>query len=193
MDPILNRMPLMKTRLRDAIAVCAALVLAGLPHTVAACDQREPTRETSPGPHDYSLGVADNKLWQEGDGGEPLFLRVRVLDTCGQPVTGARVQILHANQHGGHEADRWRADLKTDERGAFKLLTVFPGYTGGIPRHIHFYITHSSHRELMTRLFFKNDPELDHGVEDLAMVLEEIQRDNRKAWLASYEFVLTPN
>ncbi|MDH3451118.1 MAG: hypothetical protein OEN20_01775 [Gammaproteobacteria bacterium] len=170
---------------------CAAL-LCSVQGVAGACDRREPTRETNPGPHDYSLGTADHKLWHEGDGGEPLFFRARVLDTCGRPVAGARVQILHANQHGDHEADRWRADLESDHSGAFTMLTVFPGDTGGIARHIHFMITHSAHRQLVTRLFFKNDPGLDHGIEALAMVLEEIERDNRKAWLASYEFVLTP-
>ena len=121
-----------------------------------------------------------------------MILRARVLDTCGNPVAGTRIQILHANQDGDHEPDRWRADLMTDERGVFKLLTVYPGYTGGIPRHMHFNITHPTHQQLFTRLFFKNDPNMEHGVEDLAIVLEEIQRSTGKGWVAGFEFVLAP-
>ncbi len=155
-----------------------------------ACDARQPTPATSPGPHDFSFGVEDPRLWQEGDPGEPLFLRARVVDSCGKPLAGARVRILHANAFGAHEADRWRADLTTDERGGFRLATVFPGYTGGLPRHIHFIIDHPDHPQLVTRLFFKNDPSVDHGVEDLAMVLEQVDRDGGTGWLAAYEFVL---
>jgi len=175
----------------SAITLSIALLL-GAQYAALACDQREPTRETNPGPHDYSVGSADPELWREGDGGEPLFLRARVLDTCGQPIAGARVQMLHANSHGDHELNRWRAHLESDERGAFKVVTVFPGYTGGIARHIHFIITHPAHPQLVTRLFFKNDPGLEHGIEDLAMVLEEIPRGEAKGWVASYEFVLAP-
>ena len=148
---------------------------------------------TGPGPHDYSFSIDSHELWREGDAGQPLFLRARVLDSCGAPVAGAKIQILHANHEGYHEAQRWRAKLTTDERGAFKIITVFPGFTGGIARHIHFIITHPKHQQLVTRLFFKNDPDLEHGVEELAMVLEEISRDGRTGWLADYEFVLRSN
>ena len=170
------------------------LITLGLasPDSSYACEQRELTRETGPGPHDFSLGVPDPKLWREGDEGEPLFLRARVLDGCGEPVVRARVQILHANQYGDHELDRWRADLQTDDRGTFNFVTVFPGYTGGLPRHIHFVITHPAHPQLVTRLFFKNDPSVDEEIENLAVVPEEVSRDGNRGWVVGYEFVLAP-
>lgn len=182
----------MSLRRRTPAALLAAGLLAGASPAALACEARTPTRATGPGPHDYSAGVADNKLWREGDAGEPLFIRARVLDTCGEPVAGARIQILHANQDGAHEPDRWRADLTSDERGAFQLVTVNPGYTGGIPRHIHFVITHPRHRQLVTRLFFKDDPSIDGTTEELAMVLEEVPRGDATGWVAGYEFVLEP-
>lgn len=174
-----------------AMILVAALLL-GFQSSSYACEKREPTRQMHPGPHDYSAGVPETRLWREGDGGQPLFLRARVLDTCGTPLAGARVQVLHANQDGHHEPDRWRADLITDERGTFQLVTVFPGYAGSIARHIHFIITHPDHRQLVTRLFFRNDPAVDHGIADLAMVLEEIEHKRGIGWVAGYEFVLPP-
>ena len=42
------------------------------------------------------------------DPGEPLFLKARILNTCGQPVEGAEVQVLHANHDGEHEPDKFR-------------------------------------------------------------------------------------
>jgi protocatechuate 3,4-dioxygenase beta subunit len=175
----------------SVVALFIALLL-GTPGILHACDKREPTRATGPGPHDFSVAPAETRLWREGDAGEPLFLRARVLDTCGEPVAGALVRILHANQDGVHEFDRWRTHLVSDDQGAFKLVTVFPGYTGGLPRHMHFIISHPDHGELVTRLFFRNDPAVDHGIEGLAMVLEEVQRGDGKGWIAGYEFVLPP-
>ncbi len=182
----------MATRVEISTTALAGALLLGIQAGSQACTQREPTRETSPGPHDYSVASADPRLWREGDAGVPLFLQARVLDTCGKPVTGARVRILHANQDGYHEPDRWRVHLSTDDRGEFKLLTVYPGYAGDIARHIHFIITHPDHRPLVTRLYFKNDPAVDHGIEDIAIVLEEVRRGEGKGWVAGYEFVLSP-
>lgn len=177
---------------RTPATVLAGALLLGFQNASSACVERTPTREMSPGPHDFSAGVADPRLWRDGDRGEPLSIRARVLDTCGRPVSGARIRIVHANQDGFHEPDRWRAELTTDERGSFNLVTVFPGYTGGLPRHIHFIIDHPDHRQLITRLFFKNDPSVDHGIEDVAMVLEQVEREQGKGWVAGYEFVLPP-
>lgn len=182
----------MRTRGRLLALGLSAALLLGLAPLAQACDKRAPTRQMSPGPHDFSAGVADPKLWREGDEGEPLFIRARVLDTCGKPVAAARIRIVHANWHGYHEPDRWRAELTSDDRGAISLVTVFPGYTGGLPRHMHFIIDHPDHPQLITRLFFKNDPSVDHGIEDLAMVLEEIERKEGRGWVAGYEFVLPP-
>lgn len=172
--------------------VLAAVCLVGVTAPADACDTRQPTRETDSGPHDFSSGVPEPRLWQEGDDGEPLFIRARVLDTCGAPVAGARVRIVHANAHGGHEPDRWRADLATGDDGSFDLVTVLPGYTGGLPRHIHFIIDHPDHPQLVTRLFFKGDPSVDQGIDNLAMVLEKVERNQATGWLGGYEFVLPP-
>jgi len=174
-----------------AAALVAALTLGS--HSAAhACSERRPTPQTGPGPHDFSTAPNTSRLWQESDGGEPLFLRARVLDTCGEPISGARIRVLHADEHGEHAPDRWRAHLETGADGAFEVITVLPGYTGGLPRHIHFVITHPNHAELVTRLFFKSDPASDYGTEDLTMVLEEIRRGEGTAWVAGYEFVLPP-
>lgn len=172
-------------------ALLAALVL-GVQPVSFACSKRDPTPPTSRGPHDFSSAPNETNLWREGDGGEPLVLHARVLDTCSNPVTGARIRILHANQHGDHEPDRWRSHVDSDDRGEFKIVTVFPGYAGSLPRHIHFIITHPDHRQLVTRLFFKNDPAIDDGIEDLAIVLEEVQRGEKRGWIGGYEFVLAP-
>ena len=72
------------------------------------------------------------------------------------------------------------------------MTTVYPGYAGSIARHIHFIISHPDHQQLVTRLFFNNDPAIDQGIEDLAAVLEEMRRGEEKVWVGGYEFVLRP-
>lgn len=170
----------------------AAVFLVTLTPSAYACDVREATRGTGPGPHDFSAGIPDPKLWQEGDEGEPLYIRAWVLDVCGEPVVGARIRIVHANWHGDHEPDRWRADLASDDQGSFSLVTVLPGYTGGLPRHIHFIIDHPDYPQLVTRLYFKNDSGVEQDADDLALLLEEVQREQGRGWLTGYEFVLAP-
>ena len=136
---------------------------------------------------------ANHQRYGAGDPGEPLFLKARILNTCGQPVEGAEVQVLHANHDGEHEPDKFRGVYRSDKRGQIKFVTVFPGYTGGLPRHIHFIIRHPKHPELVTRLFFKNDPDVDNSIEDLAMVLEEVHRDGQRGWISGFEFILQSN
>ena len=73
------------------LLLCVPTVLAMLLTTpVQACVERTPTQATSPGPHDYTGLPGSAQLWRDGDPGEPLFLRVRVLDFCSKPVVGER-------------------------------------------------------------------------------------------------------
>jgi protocatechuate 3,4-dioxygenase beta subunit len=178
--------------LRVSTTALFVTLALGIQSASLACDNRRPTPATGPGPHDFSVAPAESSLWREGDDGEPLILHARVLDTCGKAVRGARVRILHANQDGEHDPHRWRAHLRSDDSGEINVVTVFPGYTGYLPRHIHFIISHPDHRQLVTRLFFKNDPAIEENAEDLAIVVEEIQRGEEKGWVGGYEFVLAP-
>jgi protocatechuate 3,4-dioxygenase beta subunit len=180
-------------RSRHFIALLAAQLAFGAVTDARACSAREPTPSASLGPHDFTTAPAQRRLWNEGDPGEPLFLELRVLDTCGEPVPGVRVRILHADQDGHHHPDRFRAHLDSDARGTVKIVTVYPGYAGGMARHIHFILAHPGYRELVTRLFFKNDPAAGDGVADaLTIPLEEVRHDGSRRWAGGYEFVLAP-
>jgi len=168
--------------------------LVGFHSVSIACTNREPTRAVGFSPHWHydSNAPSSTELWREGDPGEPLFLRGRVLDTCGKAVAGARVQLWHADKDGTHADDRWRTDFRVADDGSFKLKTVLPGYAGGLPRHIHIVVSHGGHQELVTRLFFRDDEYLAASDQDLALLLEEIQRDSGRGWVTGFEFVLKP-
>lgn len=176
--------------IRSALAAALAL---GFAVPAAACVKRTPTADDVLGPHDFSTPPSRNELWREGDAGEPLVLQLRVLDTCSRPLPGARVQLLHAGPHGEHRHDRWRTVLTADEQGVVELITVVPGYAGSIARHIHVLIDHPGHSKLITRLYFKNDPEVARfGLDDRALVLEEVRHGGTTRWVSGFEFVLGP-
>jgi len=181
------------TTIRMAGGTVLVLMALATAPAVSACNTRQPTPAASLGPHDFSTPAQTNELWREGDGGEPLVLSLRVLDTCGKPISGARIQLLHSDQDGNHHPRRWRALLTADAQGAVDLITVVPGYAGGMARHIHFIISHPAYAELITRLYFKNDPAVSGlAMEPLTLVPEEIREHEKKRWVAGYEFVLGP-
>ncbi len=181
------------SRLRPGAWTGLFLALLAAAPAAPACVAREPTPRAALGPHDFSTAPASNELWRPGDGGEPLILHLRVLDTCSEPVPGAFVHLLHADHDGEHYAHRGRALLQADQRGVVELITVVPGYAGDLARHIHFIVRHPGHHELVTRLYFRNDPALGgDGPEGLTLSLEEIRHRGEKRWVSGFEFVLAP-
>ncbi len=173
------------------ISLCL-IIFTAVPFMSIACEHREPTRQTGMGPHFAHEATDNTQLWTKSDPGEPVFLRARVIDTCGKPLANARVQLWHADHDGMHHEDRWRADFNTDDKGSFKVTTVMPGFAGGLPRHIHIIVNKGGYTKLVTRIFFKNDPSASEWDADLIMNVDEVQRNERRGWVGSYEFVLQP-
>ncbi|WP_087101362.1 dioxygenase [Nocardiopsis sp. JB363] len=113
----------------------------------------------------------------EGVRGTPLYLTGRVLDTEGEPVPGAVLDVWQADAQGAYEAQldvdeaRLRAKYRARQDGAYCLRTIAPlGYTipmdGPVgelvdrtdispfrPAHIHFLIEEPGYARLITHLF----------------------------------------
>ncbi|MBN8929449.1 MAG: hydroxyquinol 1,2-dioxygenase [Rhodospirillales bacterium 69-11] len=110
----------------------------------------------------------------------------RVTDNDGTPIPGARVQVWQTNEHGlydlqqhGGEAMDMRGNFCCDDQGNFHFRTVRPlGYSipmdgpvgelvqqqnrhGFRPSHIHILISAPGHRELVTALYFGDDPNIE--------------------------------
>ncbi len=135
--------------------------------------------------------------------GEQVVVEGRVLDTDGNPVEGAVIEIwqtadngLYSNQDEAQGEYNLRASMKTGANGRYALTTVRPapymvptdgpvgemldgtGRDAWRPSHLHFIVTADGLRSLVTEVFPSDDPYLDtdavFGVrEDLVMVYEK--------------------
>jgi hydroxyquinol 1,2-dioxygenase len=144
------------------------------------------TPSTLPGPFyrpdapDLPLGA---NLCRNGDG-VPLTVQGQVLGPDRQPLTGARIEVWHANAEGRYENQdpdnqpehNLRGRFTADAQGCFHFRTIRPGGYAlpddgpvgqlarrlGLsldrPAHIHFAASAPSHRRLVTAIFDRADP-----------------------------------
>ncbi|MBI1807292.1 MAG: hypothetical protein HYR76_09615 [Ignavibacteria bacterium] len=88
---------------------------------------------------------------------------------CRTPLAGAIIEIWHADEKGDYDNDspayNYRARWKVDQTGIYAFRTNFPGrYLNGDtyrPRHIHLRVSGKGHRELISQLYFKDDPYIE--------------------------------
>lgn len=100
--------------------------------------------------------------------GEPLVLEGKVFTDCDKPLKDAVVEIWNANEDGDYDTSnefKFRGSARTTEDGAYRFRTIIPGryLNGGTfrPSHIHFRITAPGHEELVSQVYFKDDPFID--------------------------------
>jgi hydroxyquinol 1,2-dioxygenase len=109
----------------------------------------------------------------------------RVTDNAGKPLPGARVQVWQTSEHGLYDLQErdgegmdMRGNFRCDADGRYHFRTVRPlGYSipmdgpvgdmvqrqnrhGFRPSHIHMLIGAEGHRELVTALYFADDPHI---------------------------------
>ncbi len=123
--------------------------------------------------------------------GRPCWVDCRLVDTEGDPVAGARIEVWEADAEGLYDVQygstpdapegprtAGRGHLFTDQDGRFRFWSVLPtaypiptdGPVGELlgaagrdpmrPAHIHFMITASGYRRLVTHVFAAGDPHL---------------------------------
>lgn len=122
-----------------------------------------------------------------GNDGEHVVFHGRVLDAASRkPVPGAVLDMwqtaangLYSNQDPKQPDGNFRCRMKTDENGGYAFTTVRPapytvpedGPVGELlratgrrpwrPAHFHFLITAAGQRNLVTEIFFDDDPYID--------------------------------
>jgi protocatechuate 3,4-dioxygenase beta subunit len=116
--------------------------------------------------------------------GEDMVVRGRILDTAGQPVAGARIDVWQANDEGFYDVQQkgiqpdfnLRGVFRTGEDGRYWFRGVKPkcypipddGPIGRLlrelgrdpfrPAHLHYIITAEGYKPLTTHIFDPDDP-----------------------------------
>jgi catechol 1,2-dioxygenase len=117
------------------------------------------------GPY-YKAGAPEGEnIIPEGDSTPALIVQGFVMDGCETPLAGATIEIWNANAEGVYDTSDnyfFRGKLQTPADGTYKFRTIVPGrYLNGSiyrPSHIHFRITAPGYNELVSQIYFTEDP-----------------------------------
>ncbi len=129
--------------------------------------------------------------------GKIILIQGQVLDTDGQPVEDATVDLWQANAAGRyrHPHDSNKAPLDPNfqgwaivpsgKEGKFHFQTVYPGSypaskTWKRPPHIHYKVSKKGYIELITQMYFP-----EHKLNELDLLLKRKTKDERKLMIAS--------
>jgi protocatechuate 3,4-dioxygenase beta subunit len=135
---------------------------------------------------DKDLDLTLIKGHTEAAKGDPIYVYGQVLDTDGQPLANATVDVWQANDAGKyrHADDPNPAPLdpnfqgwgivQTDALGFYRYKTIVPGSYplealgeggGRRARHIHYKVSHEGHKPITTQLYFPGDPLIEQDLE----------------------------
>jgi catechol 1,2-dioxygenase len=121
------------------------------------------------GPYYRSGAPFRSDLTVPGQTAPPLLVKGTVFGAnCTTPLAGALVEYWQSDSAGQYDNDssdfRFRGQFRTGADGQYAFTTIVPGrYLNGNtyrPSHIHFRITAPGHRELVSQVYFKDDPYL---------------------------------
>lgn len=125
------------------------------------------TTEDILGPYYRPNAPIRTNLVLTGHTSTELFVTGHVyMDDCTSPLPGALVEFWQSDGEGEYDNDstdyRYRGSQQVGEDGAYSFKTILPGrYPVGSsfrPSHIHFKITAPVCKELVSQIYFKDDP-----------------------------------
>lgn len=208
---------------QEWVLLCDALGISMMVENLDAPSDDRITPGTITGPF-YRPGrpiqANGSSISQDGQG-VPMSVRLRVTDTKGTALTGARVEVWQANSAGLYENQdpdqqpdgNLRGAFLTDETGQVAFSTVKPrGYSlpkdgpvarllqsAGLPltrpAHLNFRISAEGFRMLTTHIYDANDPAIDldplFAVKP-ALCTAFLQMED-ETWALTYTFVLAPH
>lgn len=96
-----------------------------------------------------------------GDPGLPLVVSGKVMDSSGKPLSGATVEVWHADGRGIYDLEgyRYRSRLAAAADGTYRFQTLMPGhYPERVAQHIHYRVSAPGRKVLVTQLYFATDP-----------------------------------
>lgn len=152
-------------------AALVAFTLPGTNNYAFAADRKTtgaciPTTADILGPFYRANAPFRSDMTVTGDPGTPFKYKGRVLDEDCNPIPGAIVDVWQADDGGAYDNTtanfNYRGRFQTATDGAYEFTAIKPGwYLNGAqyrPAHIHFRVTKPGYKELITQLYFENDP-----------------------------------
>lgn len=155
---------------RDVLQKCVALGTLTLAYSLdgaamlRAFEEKEVRKATPPnelGPFYKKYSPETASLRAANDPGVPLIVSGMILNTAGEKLPNAVVEIWQTDHLGHYDLDgyRYRAKLPTDQAGEYKFASVMPGhYPDRVCQHIHYLVRAPGHKPLVTQLYFATDP-----------------------------------
>jgi protocatechuate 3,4-dioxygenase beta subunit len=150
---------------RDEAAHAEALLAAtssgrAVAPTPECGDGDEPTPAMTEGPFYTPNSPRRDSLLEPGMAGMRIVLTGRVFTRACRPVSGALLDVWHADDAGEYDNEgfRLRGHLFTDAEGRYRLETIVPGLYPGRTRHYHLKVQAPRGRVLTTQLFFPGEP-----------------------------------
>jgi len=122
---------------------------------------RKPTPPGELGPFYKKRAPEGSMLRAPGDPGMPLSVSGEILDTRGEKLSNATIEIWQADHLGRYDLDgyRYRAKLSPGSSNGYKFETIMPGhYPDRVCQHIHYVVSAPGHKTLVTQLYFATDP-----------------------------------
>ena len=122
---------------------------------------RKPTPANELGPFYKKRAPETAMLRASSDPGMPLSVSGQILDTRGEKLPNAVVEVWQTDHLGHYDLDgyRYRAKLPADNSGNYKFESVMPGhYPDRVCQHIHYLVRAPGHKPLVTQLYFATDP-----------------------------------
>jgi protocatechuate 3,4-dioxygenase beta subunit len=141
--------------------VNAELALAQQLSPTPECrDGDEPTIRQTEGPFFKPKSPQRADLVEPDTKGRLFELTGQVLTRSCRPVSGALVDLWHADETGEYDnrGFRYRGHVFADAQGRYRFRTVMPALYSGRTRHYHVKVQAPARPVLTTQLYFPGDP-----------------------------------
>lgn len=124
-------------------------------------EQRHATPDNALGPFYKRKAPERTNLRVPGDPGMPLAISGQIVDTRGEVLQGASIEIWHSDHLGHYDVDgyRYRALMHAGGKGEYAFTSLMPGhYPDRVAQHVHYLVQAPGHKPLATQLYFATDP-----------------------------------
>ena len=162
--PALTRREVLETCFGlGVVTIASSSSLAAMVNAFAEQEthHHKPTPPNEIGPFYKKRAPESAMLRAAGDPGMPLSVSGQVLNTRGDSLSNAVVEVWQTDHLGHYDLDgyRYRAKLSPDAAAAYKFDSVMPGhYPDRVCQHVHYLVTAPGHKPLVTQLYFATDP-----------------------------------